>query len=109
LKALIEQTLLQEIGRDRERITRRRVAERRASEDLVIRNASGSDRGRLRRLAILDSAPMPHGPVLVAERGGMLVAAVPLGGGRAIADPFEPSKDIVSLLELRRTQLRATG
>jgi hypothetical protein len=47
--------------------------------------------------------------MLVAERAGMVVAAVPLGGGRSIADPFEPSADIVSLLELRRTQLRAAA
>jgi hypothetical protein len=29
-----------------------------------------------------------------------------MGGGRAIADPFEPTAGIVGLLELRRNQLR---
>ena len=52
---------------------------------------------------------MPDGPVLVAEQAGILVAAVPLRGGRSIADPFTPSADIVRLLELRRTQLRAAA
>jgi hypothetical protein len=73
----------------------------------VIRNASKEDGGRLKRLALLDSADVPQGAVLVAEREGMLVAAVPVRGGRPIADPFVPSKDIVRLLELRANQLRA--
>ena len=39
-----------------------------------------------------------------------MIAALPLGSGRAIADPFEPSAEAVALLELRRTQLlRATS
>lgn len=37
----------------------------------------------------------------------MLVAAVPVNGGRAIADPFAPTADVVSLLQLRANQLRA--
>lgn len=108
MKALVEQELFREMTRERDRKTRRRV-EQRASQDLVIRDAAPDDRGPLQRLALLDSAPLPHGPMLVAERAGMVVAAVPLGGGRSIADPFEPSADIVSLLELRRTQLRAAA
>jgi hypothetical protein len=108
VKALIETELFREIGRDRERISRRRI-ERSVPDALVIRNASPSDNGSLQRLALLDSAPAPHGPMLVAERQGVLVAAVPFGGGRAIADPFVPSADIVGLLELRRAQLRPAG
>jgi hypothetical protein len=108
VKALIEQQLVKAIGSERERVSRVR-AERKAADGLVIRNAAADDNGHLRRLALLDSAPVPSGPVLVAEQGGMLVAAVPLRGGRSIADPFVPSADIVTLLELRRTQLRAAG
>jgi hypothetical protein len=108
MKALIEAQLVREIGRDRERITHKHVPAKTA-DGLVIRNASDSDSGRLERLALLDSAPVPAGPVLVAEQDGMLVAAVPLHGGRSIADPFVPSAGIVRLLELRRTQLHATG
>ena len=103
MKALIEAELFRQIQRDR--ITRSR-APKRASDELVIRNASKGDGGRLKRLALLDSGEVPKGPVLVAEREGMLVAAVPVNGGRAIADPFVPSKDIVNLLELRAGQLR---
>jgi hypothetical protein len=105
VKALIEAEMFRQIERDRQRITRTRN-ERKALDSLVIRQSSPDDSGRLQRLAMLDSAPRPHGPMLVAEREGLLVAAVPLGGGRAIADPFEPSADVVGLLELRRAQLR---
>jgi hypothetical protein len=109
MKALIEAQLFREIQRDRERAVQRRSRERQVVDELVIRNASESDHGRLERLALLDSAPVPAGPVLVAEQDGMLVAAVPLHGGRSIADPFVPSGDIVRLLELRRRQLHAAG
>ena len=105
VKALIEAELFRQIEQDRHRITRRR-AERKAADEVVIRSSSAADSGRLQRLALLDSAPAPHGPMLVAERGGILVAALPIGGGRAIADPFEPTAGIVGLLELRRNQLR---
>ena len=105
MKALIEAEMFRQIERDRQRITRTRNA-RKALDSLVIRQSSPDDSGRLQRLALLDSAPQPHGPMLVAEREGLLVAAVPLGGGRPIADPFEPSAYVVGLLELRRAQLR---
>jgi hypothetical protein len=105
VKALIEAELFRQIEHDRHRITRAR-AERKAADAVVIRSAAPDDSGRLKRLAMLDSAPAPHGPMLVAERDGILVAALPLGGGRAIADPFEPTAGIVGLLELRRAQLR---
>jgi len=105
VKALIEAELFRQIENDRHRITRER-AQRKAADAVVIRSSSDADSRRLQRLAILDSAPAPRGPMLVAERDGVLVAAVPIGGGRAIADPFEPTLGVVGLLELRRAQLR---
>lgn len=105
MKALIEAELFRQMHRDRLEPARRR-SERARSDELVIRRSSPADHGSLHRLALLDSAPEPHGPMLVAEREGLLVAAVPLAGGRSIADPFVPSGDIVGLLELRRSQLR---
>ena len=39
--------------------------------------------------------------MLVAEIDGKLLAAVPLGGGRAIADPFAATADLVDLLQAR--------
>lgn len=75
------------------------------AQPVLIRNASDRDAQKLHRLAVLDSAPDLHGPAIVAEREGRVIAAMPLDGGRAIADPFEPSADVVRLLELRRAQL----
>ena len=61
----------------------------------------------IERLARLDSARRPSGPVLVAAVAGEPVAALPLGGGPAIADPFQQTAALVSLLELRVAQIRA--
>jgi hypothetical protein len=105
VKALIEAELFRQIERDRRHKAAAR-ADRRSVDAVVIREASAEDSGRLHRLAMLDSAPNPHGPMLVAERDGLLVAAVPMGGGPAIADPFEPTAGLIGLLELRRSQLR---
>ena len=108
MKALIELELVKAIYRDRER--NGRALAKRASdlsgEAVVIRRANGQDANRLERLAQLDSASVPKGPTLVAELDGVLVAAMPLGGGRALADPFVPRRSLVKMLELRRTQLR---
>jgi hypothetical protein len=60
----------------------------------------------IERLAQLDSARRPSGPVLVAAVGGEPVAALPLDGGPAIADPFQRTAALVSLLELRLAQMR---
>lgn len=74
---------------------------------IAIRFAREADREDMRRLALLDSAPARDGDALVAEVGGRIRAALPLDGGRAVADPFEPSAELVTLLELRARQLEA--
>jgi hypothetical protein len=71
------------------------------SERLVLRRSSAEDAAALARLARLDSAPRPNGAMLVAEVDERIVAAVPFDGGRAIADPFLPTADIVELLQAR--------
>lgn len=58
----------------------------------------------IERLAQLDSARRPSGRVLVAAIGDEPVAAVPLEGGPALANPFRRSAELVSLLELRVAQ-----
>lgn len=72
--------------------------------DIVIRRASPADTRTLWRLAALDDAPAPiAGPhVLIAEIAGEAVAAV--AGGRAIADPFRRTAELVELLKLREQQ-----
>lgn len=72
---------------------------------LTIRHSVSSDRAELDRLSVLDSARPPRGPALVAEADSRMLAALPLGAGRPIADPFEPTAEIVALLELRAAQL----
>jgi hypothetical protein len=66
----------------------------------TIRRADLADLAALDRLAALDSSSAPTGDVLVAEVGGELWAALELTSGRAIADPFRHSGDLVELLRL---------
>jgi hypothetical protein len=73
---------------------------------LTIRRASDSDRSSLNELAALDSSRPPRGDVLVAEVGAELWAAVEVGSGAAIADPFRPSGDLVELLRFRAQDIR---
>src|SRR5688572_22794764 len=76
------------------------------SEALTIRMAVPADAEALRRLAQLDSAPTPaRAPMLTAEVAGELRAAVPLYGGRAIADPFHRTAELVDLVAERTRQI----
>jgi hypothetical protein len=74
---------------------------------VLIRAARGSDGGALHRLAGLDSARVPAGDLLVAETDGALVAAYAPATGATIADPFRHTAEVVELLELRGSLLRA--
>jgi hypothetical protein len=76
------------------------------SDQVIVRAAHPGDATDLRRLAALDSGTAPVGAALVAESDARILAALPLGSGRPIADPFEPTAELVALLELRREQLR---
>jgi hypothetical protein len=71
------------------------------ADHISIRPAVPADRPALERLAILDSAHLPSGALLVAEVDGDLVAALNPDSGFAIADPFRPTADVVALLGLR--------
>jgi hypothetical protein len=71
------------------------------ADHISIRPAVPADRPALERLAILDSAHLPAGDLLVAEVDGELVAALNRDSGFAIADPFRPTADVVELLRLR--------
>jgi hypothetical protein len=75
--------------------------------EITVRRSVAADRGGLERLAALDSARPPTGPALIAEADSRMLAALPLGSGRPIADPFEPTAAIVALLELRARQTKA--
>jgi hypothetical protein len=75
--------------------------------DITVRRSVVADRRELERLAALDSARPPTGPALVAEADSRMLAALPLGSGRPIADPFEPTSAVVALLQMRAEQIAA--
>jgi hypothetical protein len=77
--------------------------------NVTVRRSTSADTADLARLSALDSARPPRGPALVAEADSRLLAALPIGSGRAIADPFEPTAELVALLELRRSQMTTAG
>ena len=79
-----------------------------ASERVTVRHAHVGDETAIARLAALDSAHAPTGPVLVAESEARILAALPLGSGRPIADPFVPTSELGALLQLRAAQLDGT-
>ena len=76
-------------------------------EAVAIRSATGADQEGLVRLAQRDTATVPREPLLVAEAGGELRAAISLADGRTIADPFSPTADLIDLLRARARHARA--
>ena len=80
-----------------------------AHERVTVRHSHIGDADAIQRLAALDSARVPEAPMLVAESDARILAALPLGSGRPIADPFTPSAELVALLELRAAQLGEDG
>ena len=72
---------------------------------ITVRRFAERDIDTVRLLAALDSKRMPTGAVLVAERGGEVVAALELETSNVLADPFKPTADLVELLKLSARQL----
>ena len=68
---------------------------------ITIKLSTEADRECIRRLAELDSRPVPYGDVLLAEVQGRLVAAMGMDGS-VVADPFERTAAVVKVL---RSQL----
>ena len=71
------------------------------TEPITIIHSTEADSDKVRRLALLDDRRPPKGPALLAYSGGELLAAVGLVDGRAVADPFRPTADIVDLLRFQ--------
>ena len=74
---------------------------------IAIRAATPADGRVLIRLATLDSAPTPSGPVLIAEADGEPKAALSLRDDRVVADPFSRTAELVALLRLHAQALAA--
>jgi hypothetical protein len=75
-------------------------------EPIAIRAAADADLVAVARVAQRDSAPVPRRPLLVAEAGGEVRAAISLADRSTIADPFHPTADLVALLRARADQAR---
>jgi hypothetical protein len=73
--------------------------------EITIRRAYADDEVALLRLAELDSAELPAGPLLIAELDGNIKVALSLRDGTSIADPFTRT---VEVLELLRVHARVT-
>jgi hypothetical protein len=77
-----------------------------ATQSIAIRRATEADRTAVNRIADLDSSPAPGGDVLIAAVDDEPLAAIELDTGAVVADPFEPTADLVALLTLRANRLR---
>jgi hypothetical protein len=75
------------------------------TEPVILRLSTTRDGDSLARLAELEGQTAPAGPHVVAEVGGAVVAALSLGRGRTLRDPFRPTAYLVPLLQLRAKQL----
>ena len=77
--------------------------------EMTLRLATAADERELRRLASLDTAPVPPQPALVASQDGALVAAISLRDLSEVADPFRHSTTARELLRLRAAHLVAAS
>jgi hypothetical protein len=66
------------------------------------------DRQALELLAALEGRSTPEGDLLLVRVDGLLVVAVRVSDGAMIADPFVPTADLVSLLDLHAKTLLAS-
>jgi hypothetical protein len=73
---------------------------------LRIRFAVEEDADALTRLARLDCSRPPRGPVLVAEVGRSIWAALSLDSLQAVADPRRPTGELVWILVERAREVR---
>jgi hypothetical protein len=77
-------------------------------DEIVIRRSLPSDDAAIRDLADLTGRSLPVGRLLVAEVDGDLVA-VAGEDGSGLGDPFRVTRDVIELLRLRASQLRAVA
>lgn len=73
---------------------------------VTIRLAAPEDTGAVARLAALDEAPVPQGPLLLGLVDDEPWAVLALDDGAAVADPFCRSGEVVALLRERARLLR---
>ena len=76
---------------------------------ITIRSSAESDFPAIRDLALLDGGAAPEGDALLAFVDGELRVAVGRSDGRAVADPFHLTADLVNLVRARAAQERPLG
>jgi hypothetical protein len=77
-------------------------------DSVSVRVARDEDAAAIRRVAALDGKPAPVGHVLVAEADAQVIAALSVGDGARVADPFSWTSDVVALMEMRAAQLEGS-
>jgi hypothetical protein len=87
------------------------MAEELVDGSVTLRPCRAEDRAPLARLAALHGCDRPSGPVVVAEVGGELRAALSLKDGVVVANPLDPTAALSALLReySRQPSLRATA
>jgi hypothetical protein len=74
--------------------------------EITIRTAREDDLAAISRVAGRDTNAPPAWPILVAEVGADIRAAISLTDGEVVADPFHRTAEIVEMLRIRA---RAAG
>jgi hypothetical protein len=77
----------------------------RGFESVTIRRVTPDDRRAVERLVQLEGRPAPRGDALLAEAEERVLAVHSLHDGTTLADPFEPTAELVSLLKARARQI----
>ncbi len=78
-----------------------------SAKPVVLRVGGPADAGVLAWLAAIDEEPELTGETLIALIDGEAVAALSLGDGRVVSNPFVAACDAISLLRLRAQHLLA--
>ena len=74
---------------------------------IAIRSAHPDESDAIRRLALLDDAPLLRGPVLLGLIDGEPHVALDLRNGRVVADPFVRTAELIEMVRLgARTMTR---
>ncbi len=73
---------------------------------VTIRLAGAGDEPAIARVAGRDSGTAPPSPRLLAERDGIVVAAISLRTGELVADPFVRTAELVELLRCHLAGVR---
>lgn len=79
-----------------------------AANTYVIRRATAADAPALHLLSILDEdRPLDGDRILIGEIAGAPAAALSLSSGRVVADPFEPTAQLVARMRLLASAIAA--